>query len=296
MGRASPPAAGRAHAKLGHVGRSPRRELCCLAALLRSTRRAEPARPDLRRPPLGRRQFARLRRSPGRLGEQRPDSRCLRRSSGAAGPPSGLGRREAECRHRLGDAAQRRRDGGADRRAARADSASGRDPGDSACARGRQPPLRGAVRPHASRARGRRACLARDSARHHRGETRHPSGGREGASPGCRGDGKSLLARRRCRDRRAPPRCRRDAPAPARAQGLHPQRTTLFRRRRDRVRVSTRAGAGRCVCPDSPGCASGEAPPCRWLDRVALGRPGRRSCGDACAPLPRGARVRPRSR
>ncbi len=151
------------------------------------------------------------------------------------------------------------------------------------------------VRMHLERA-GDAPALARDRARHHRGETRHPSRGGEGASPGCRGDGKSLLARRRCRDRRAPPRCRRDAPAPARAQGLHPQRTALFRRRRDRVRVSTRAGAGRCVCPDSPGCASGEAPPCRWLDRVALGRPGRRSCGDACAPLPRGARVRPRSR
>ena len=86
-----------------------------------------------------------------------------------------------------------------------------------------------------------------------------------------------------------------DAPACAGAAGDAAPGAALDGGRRHRVRLPPRADARRRLRADPPCPARRQAPPGRRVDRVAVGRPRRRS-GHARPPLRAGARVRPRRR
>ena len=89
-------------------------------------------------------------------------------------------------------------------------------------------------------------------------------GGGEGASPGCRGDGKSLLARRRCRDRRAP------TPMPS---------------RRSCTRSSARTSSAENDAPPSPARPSTRSDTC-WCRTLRTPRfPGLRERRSTALPL-----------
>ena len=96
------PAAGRSRRRRRAHRRPPQRGLCRLAPLLRGDRRAGPARPRIRGPAVGGRRRPRLHRPPARMVERPSAARRRDRSARAARAPSGLGRREAERRHRAG--------------------------------------------------------------------------------------------------------------------------------------------------------------------------------------------------
>ncbi len=96
LGDGAPAAARRACRRGGGRRRPPGRDLRRLAEVLRGARRARPARPGLRGPPVGGRRPARLRRPPGGVGERRPAPLRLHRAARAARAASRLGRREAE--------------------------------------------------------------------------------------------------------------------------------------------------------------------------------------------------------
>src|SRR5204862_4830104 len=122
------------------------RELLGLAELPRGAGRDAAARARLRRPALGRRRAPRLRRPARRLGAVGADPRPLHGATRAARPPARLGRGEGERADALAAAAPGRGDGAAVLVAAALAGAGGRDAGRAACARGREPALRRAVR------------------------------------------------------------------------------------------------------------------------------------------------------
>ena len=93
--------------------RPPGRGVRGLAAVLRGARRAEPARPRLRGPALGRRQPARLHRPPRRLGDRSSVARRLHGPPGAArrGAPGGAEASRTRRRSRSRPCPRRRRRG-----------------------------------------------------------------------------------------------------------------------------------------------------------------------------------------
>ena len=164
-------------------------------------------------------------------------------------------------------------------------------------ARGRQPALRGGVRPHAGGDRHRRRPAAsRDGAGHHRRAPRHARGRGEGARPGRGRRGEDLLGRRpRCGQRPSDFGGRAGSPA-ARAHGVRAARAPLLGRRRDGLRLPPRSRARRRLRADPAAAPRRAAPPHRRVARVAGRRPGRGHRRPDRAPLSERAPVRPRRR
>ena len=189
-------------------GRPPRRGVRGLAALLRGARRAAAARARLRGSALGRRQPARLRRLPRRLGDGLAASRHrdgAARSCSSAGPAGAEASRTPppSRSHR----SPRRRRRASSRSLLERDRHAGREPGAASRARGRQPALRRGVRAHGRRARSRsdgRGAASRDRPGHRRRAARRALGRGEDAHPGRGRDRQGLLERRARRDERAP--------------------------------------------------------------------------------------------
>ena len=196
--------------------RPPQRGVRRLAPLLRGDRGRKPARPGLRGPPVGRRRRPRLHRPPDGVVERPAAVDRRDRASRAARAAAGLGRRKAECGDHPAWRALRERHGPAARRIARAGRAAGRDAGDAARARRREPALRAGVRPDALRPRpaspGRRHAHARGKRRsaaagvdpgHHRGAAGCAVPRGEGAHPGRLGAREGRLDRARSKRSRS---------------------------------------------------------------------------------------------
>ena len=124
-----------------------------LATVPGGTGRGEPGRAGGRGPALGRRAAAGLPGPSGRLGGRGPAPGGGDRPARAAGPPAGVGGRQAQQHHGVADPPQRGGHGPAGRRAARPGAAAGRGP-DGAADQGRwEPAVRRGVRAHAGRPR-----------------------------------------------------------------------------------------------------------------------------------------------
>ena len=218
------------------------RGVCRLEALLRGDRGAEPARARLRRPPLGRRRPARLRRLHGRFGRpMSPSSSCARRDrSSSTGGRAGVAASAMPPRSRSRRSPKRRR--------ARSSPAcsptaapAGRRRKRAPHPRRRQPALCGGVRAHARPGQGGPAA-PEIRPRNHRGQARHAADRREGARPGRGHRRQGLLARRaRCGGWQSVAGRRRAGCTCARAQGVRAPRAPLIGCRRDGLRLPPRA-------------------------------------------------------
>ncbi len=162
------------------------------------------ARPPLRRPPLGGRRAARVRRAARRLVVRPADPRPLHGAARALREPSRVGRRQAQ----LDDGRAVAAVAGGDRAARRGPPRCCRPAGgDAGCAPrpGRwQPAVRGGVRAAVPRARLRRGpAAARHGPGAHRRAARHAAAGPEGVAPGCGRHRQGLLGRSARVDERA---------------------------------------------------------------------------------------------
>ena len=152
--------------------------------------------------------------------------------------------------------------------ASRAAGAAGRGPADPARARGRQPALRGAVRPALSRARlDGRAPASRDAPGDHRRPPRRAARGEEllhDAAVVGKVFWTGAIGRERSDDHVAPL---------ARAQGLPPPPATLVGGRRDRARLRPRARSRRRVRADPESRARAEhRAVAEWIEASAAPR------------------------